>query len=340
MDKLQDLLRDGKHAKKPLHISIKKSLKMAFHLQYADRIALGENLAERGWNVKVGSVEADVDIARECGPDDVVLTKDSDALVYKNITTTYARSIVKAYCQNPAVMLKNQHQAVFSTSLRVFVDMDESPLPPSESTTDTALLLTRYNNLCERHRELAQERQQQRDQRRWRRLSNENEPPATMKQYMWKPHRQQGDTKPEPKQVPPSRKKKPKAQKKNIGDMTKWELVQEMDKEHSTVTLDVGMLKANARRTAGDDSGLADEVVHITNDAARLAGETMKRLRLLKGSFMQMIVDKQGQLSQKDKEILHAICPPLSKPGSGSNQKEDDDDESEDKTSVKYKQQP
>lgn len=66
MDKLQDLLHEGKPAKKQLHVNVRKNMKKAFRLKYADRVALGENLASRGWNVRVANGEADLEIARDC----------------------------------------------------------------------------------------------------------------------------------------------------------------------------------------------------------------------------------------------------------------------------------
>lgn len=52
-------------------------------------MALRADLEARGWNVKLGSGEADLDIARDCRSDDIVLTKDSDTLGYNNIRTIW-----------------------------------------------------------------------------------------------------------------------------------------------------------------------------------------------------------------------------------------------------------
>ncbi|KAG0199009.1 hypothetical protein BGX31_004409, partial [Mortierella sp. GBA43] len=89
LEKLQACLDDNRIPPKQLHISAKKNLKLAFHLQYSDRVALGKALESRGWKVKVGDVEADVEIAKDCMPDDIVLTTDSDAIAYRKIKTIW-----------------------------------------------------------------------------------------------------------------------------------------------------------------------------------------------------------------------------------------------------------
>jgi 5'-3' exonuclease len=89
LDKLEGILDQYKLPGKQLHIEIKKSIGGAFHLSQHDRLQLADYLKQQDWTVKVATTEADVEIAKDCGPQDVVLTKDSDALIYNNISTVW-----------------------------------------------------------------------------------------------------------------------------------------------------------------------------------------------------------------------------------------------------------
>ncbi|KAF9342687.1 hypothetical protein BGX34_007802, partial [Mortierella sp. NVP85] len=89
LDKLECILDQQRLPGKQLHVEIKKSIGGAFHLSQHDRLQLADYLEQQGWTVKVATTEADVEIAKDCGPLDVVLTKDSDALIYDNISTVW-----------------------------------------------------------------------------------------------------------------------------------------------------------------------------------------------------------------------------------------------------------
>ncbi|KAG0196934.1 hypothetical protein BGX31_005103, partial [Mortierella sp. GBA43] len=78
LEKLQNCLESPKHP---------DDLKLTFHLRYPGRVALGKDLESRRWKVRVGDVEADIEIAKDCMPDDIVLTTDSDAIAYGRIRT-------------------------------------------------------------------------------------------------------------------------------------------------------------------------------------------------------------------------------------------------------------
>ena len=89
MNKLEDQLHQQKTPTKQTHIDIQKSISGAFHLSLEERKRLGSYLQDHGWTVKVSETESDVEIAKDCGPLDTVLTTDSDALIYNNIKTVW-----------------------------------------------------------------------------------------------------------------------------------------------------------------------------------------------------------------------------------------------------------
>ncbi|KAK3821501.1 MAG: hypothetical protein J3Q66DRAFT_333459 [Benniella sp.] len=89
LDKLQAQLDEKKTPRKQQHIAARKGIQKSFRFSSAGREALEQFLKEQGWDARVSSVEADVEIAKDCGPNDIVLTTDSDALVYGSINTVW-----------------------------------------------------------------------------------------------------------------------------------------------------------------------------------------------------------------------------------------------------------
>lgn len=73
------------------------------------------------------------------------------------------------YCSSPFVSRKNKDQVDFRVPLRVFVHMQQNPLPQPEdgSLNPAAALLARYMDLCEKHRQLAEEKKQERRENRY-----------------------------------------------------------------------------------------------------------------------------------------------------------------------------
>jgi hypothetical protein len=53
------------------------------------RRELASFLASRSWTVRLLNIEADVAIARDCGPGDVVLSRDSDMFAYQGIAEVW-----------------------------------------------------------------------------------------------------------------------------------------------------------------------------------------------------------------------------------------------------------
>ncbi|KAI1288746.1 hypothetical protein EDD11_009699, partial [Mortierella claussenii] len=78
-------------------LSVNKRIVKAFIWSLEDRHSLAIYLREQGWRVQVCEYEADTQIGKDCTPDDVVFSKDSDILMYDNITTVW-RPITRWRC--------------------------------------------------------------------------------------------------------------------------------------------------------------------------------------------------------------------------------------------------
>ncbi|KAG0195417.1 hypothetical protein BGX28_001460, partial [Mortierella sp. GBA30] len=173
-------------------INIKKNMRSAFVWSMDARHAFAEYMREKQWTVVECLTEADIRIARECNAGDIVVSRDSDMLMYKNIETIWrpisrdrvlvydvpsvlatlnlsrvqftvlgivskndyntnipslgsatnykvvkdldgedAATMVKHYLAHDQVVRKNTLQEAFTTSLKVFVDLSQTPLESS-----------------------------------------------------------------------------------------------------------------------------------------------------------------------------------------------------------------
>ncbi|KAF9276713.1 hypothetical protein BGZ68_009835 [Mortierella alpina] len=69
--------------------SVSKNLSSAYAWSMEARQAFAEYMRSRQWNVVTCETEADVKIAMDCRAGDVVVSRDSDMLIYSNITTIW-----------------------------------------------------------------------------------------------------------------------------------------------------------------------------------------------------------------------------------------------------------
>lgn len=69
---------------------IRKNLTLSFYWTLESRSAFAEYMRDRQWNVVECPFEADPKIATDCPPGDIVVTRDSDALVYGSIETIWS----------------------------------------------------------------------------------------------------------------------------------------------------------------------------------------------------------------------------------------------------------
>ncbi|KAF9570266.1 Rad2 nuclease [Mortierella alpina] len=65
--------------------AIKKATEKVFVWSAESRAEFARYLEQQGWQVLIAPTEADLAIALDCGPQDVVISKDSDMVVYKSI---------------------------------------------------------------------------------------------------------------------------------------------------------------------------------------------------------------------------------------------------------------
>ncbi|KAF9188015.1 hypothetical protein BGZ49_003985, partial [Haplosporangium sp. Z 27] len=89
MDTLNSRIESNLRVRKHHFIAVAKNLKRAFYWPVESRAALVEYLKQRGWNAIMCHTEADLQIAKDYEPNDVVVTRDSDLLVYDNIITIW-----------------------------------------------------------------------------------------------------------------------------------------------------------------------------------------------------------------------------------------------------------
>ncbi|KAI7832532.1 hypothetical protein BC939DRAFT_318 [Gamsiella multidivaricata] len=63
-----------------------KHLRKSFYWPLEARTALAQYLRSKGWIVLECSTEADIDMACDCTPGDVIISIDSDMFIYKNVS--------------------------------------------------------------------------------------------------------------------------------------------------------------------------------------------------------------------------------------------------------------
>ncbi|KAF9920660.1 hypothetical protein BGZ65_011030, partial [Modicella reniformis] len=75
--------------------------------------------------------------------------------IVKNLKATDVRDLVKEYLSSPVVKRKNKDQETFGASIRVFLDLRQTPalMLESPSTVSYELLRLKYNKLCEKQKE-------------------------------------------------------------------------------------------------------------------------------------------------------------------------------------------
>ncbi|KAG0319327.1 hypothetical protein BGZ99_005147 [Dissophora globulifera] len=72
------------HLNKP-----QKLLKKAFHWNLEDREGFYQHMINRGWTIKLCPTEADIAIAADCQPEDIVVSIDSDLIIYRTVRTLW-----------------------------------------------------------------------------------------------------------------------------------------------------------------------------------------------------------------------------------------------------------
>ncbi|KAF9343309.1 hypothetical protein BGX34_006947, partial [Mortierella sp. NVP85] len=82
---LPELIQNGQHVKKYHFVAAEDNLRKAFGWEVSQRQGLVQYLRSQGWAVVESRTEADVDVGRVCKPNDIVVSGDSDFLLYNNV---------------------------------------------------------------------------------------------------------------------------------------------------------------------------------------------------------------------------------------------------------------
>ncbi|KAG0347946.1 hypothetical protein BG004_006509 [Podila humilis] len=82
-------LNDNLRIRKRHFTDIKTGLKSSFHWSLRSRQEFANYMRHHGWTVDICETEADLAIAQNAQPDDVIISKDSDMMAYQSIKTLW-----------------------------------------------------------------------------------------------------------------------------------------------------------------------------------------------------------------------------------------------------------
>ena len=89
LDSLEQTIRSDVKPRKSQFTDVKTSLRATFYWSYEDRRAFVHHMEDAGWMVRLCTTEADVAIAVDCKPGDIVISADSDMLAYGSVETLW-----------------------------------------------------------------------------------------------------------------------------------------------------------------------------------------------------------------------------------------------------------
>jgi len=90
LDDLQQKIEDRRSVRKQDFKQVGSMISKTFYWSLDSRNAFAAYLTQQGWShVIQATTEADLAIARDCQPGDVVVTRDSDLLIYPSVTRVY-----------------------------------------------------------------------------------------------------------------------------------------------------------------------------------------------------------------------------------------------------------
>lgn len=92
---MEVILRQGKKLRKQHFRKLDKAFNTAFYFSADLRDSLAQYMRETGWEVIQGPSEADIQIARDCRPNDIVISGDSDSLVHWSDIKTIWRPLAR-----------------------------------------------------------------------------------------------------------------------------------------------------------------------------------------------------------------------------------------------------
>ncbi|KAI7825697.1 hypothetical protein BC939DRAFT_123916 [Gamsiella multidivaricata] len=86
---MEETLENNRKLRKQQFKSVNKAIVDSFYFNHDLRQALVQHLVTNGWNVCRCRSEADTCIGSICQQQDIIITRDSDSLIYSNITTIW-----------------------------------------------------------------------------------------------------------------------------------------------------------------------------------------------------------------------------------------------------------
>ncbi|KAF9165033.1 Elongation of fatty acids protein 2 [Actinomortierella ambigua] len=89
LDLLDQQISSGQRITKHQFSTVEKHVTNSFSWDPEAKDSLAKYLRKNGWHVVECETEADVEIARDCGPEDIVVTRDSDFLAYATVSTIW-----------------------------------------------------------------------------------------------------------------------------------------------------------------------------------------------------------------------------------------------------------
>ncbi|KAF9536987.1 hypothetical protein EC957_009129 [Mortierella hygrophila] len=95
----EERLNDNLRVRKRHFIDVKAGLKSSFHWPLRSRQEFANYMRHRGWTVDVCETEADLAMAQDAQPDDIV-SKDSDMMAYQSVKTLWrpvSNNLILAY---------------------------------------------------------------------------------------------------------------------------------------------------------------------------------------------------------------------------------------------------
>ena len=98
LDVLEQRIINNEKARKRHFVDVKTNLSSTFYWSSSARQSFVDHLRQAGWNVKLCETEADVAIASDCQPGDIVISADSDMLAYgPTLWRPVSKGLVLAY---------------------------------------------------------------------------------------------------------------------------------------------------------------------------------------------------------------------------------------------------
>ncbi|KAF9316077.1 hypothetical protein BGZ91_005633 [Linnemannia elongata] len=100
LDILDSHLDNGLRISKRHFVDVRSSLASSFYWSRESRLGFAQYMQNAGWTVKLADTEADLAIAIDAQPDDIVISRDSDMMAYTSIRTLWrpiSRGLILVY---------------------------------------------------------------------------------------------------------------------------------------------------------------------------------------------------------------------------------------------------